>query len=52
MEIGSNRLTEIENLDKLLNLRELVLAKNKIKQIENLNFLKNLKTLNLSVKSA
>ena len=38
----------IENLDRLLNLRELNLSENAIGKIENLRHLKQLRTLNLA----
>jgi Leucine-rich repeat (LRR) protein len=37
LELGSNKISKIENLDKLVNMVDLVLAKNKIKKVENLD---------------
>ncbi|ETW83079.1 hypothetical protein HETIRDRAFT_126398 [Heterobasidion irregulare TC 32-1] len=47
LELGGNKLRQIENLDALVNLEELWLGKNKITKLENLGNLKRLKILAL-----
>ncbi|KAI0049764.1 L domain-like protein [Auriscalpium vulgare] len=47
LELGGNKIREIENLDALVNLEELWLGKNKISIIQNLGTLKRLKILAL-----
>ena len=44
---GNNTISEIQNLDCLLNLRELDLPRNKIKTIQNLDKLTNLTKLHI-----
>ena len=39
LELAANKIEKIENLETLLNLEDLVLAKNRIKTIENLSHL-------------
>jgi len=36
LELGNNKLRAIENLETIMNLKELYLGKNKIETIENL----------------
>ncbi len=48
LSVQANRLTKIENLDKLVNLTELYLSDNGLTKIENLDKLTKLKTLDLS----
>lgn len=47
LDLSFNRITKIEGLDNLLNLKKLFLSSNKISKIENLNHLVNLKLLEL-----
>jgi len=47
LELGSNKIREIKNLDALVNLEELWLGKNKIEKLQNLSSLKRLKILAL-----
>ena len=47
LDISVNRLTKIEGLEKLENLRKLYLCSNKIQKIENVNHLKNLEEIEL-----
>jgi protein phosphatase 1 regulatory subunit 7 len=50
LELGSNKIEKIQNLDKLPVLQELYLGKNLIRKIENLEPLSaTLKTLALTV---
>ena len=48
LNISRCKVTVIENLDSLKNLRELQLWGNKIEKIENLNNQSKLETLSLS----
>ncbi len=48
LNLNSNRITKIKNLDLLKNLRSLYLRYNKISKIENLNCCKSLRILDLS----
>ena len=47
LDISFNRLSNIENLDALVNLQKLFLVSNKIQTIENLSSLTNLTLLEL-----
>ncbi|CAG7852541.1 Protein phosphatase 1 regulatory subunit SDS22 [Serendipita indica DSM 11827] len=47
LELGSNRIRVIENLDALVNLEELWLGKNKITKLENLDKLVKLRLLSI-----
>ncbi|PVF92744.1 putative SDS22-protein phosphatase 1 regulatory subunit 7 [Serendipita vermifera] len=47
LELGSNRIRKIENLDELVNLEELWLGKNKITKLENLDKLTKLRLLSI-----
>ncbi|KAG8821722.1 hypothetical protein FRC17_009742 [Serendipita sp. 399] len=47
LELGSNRIRTIENLDSLVNLEELWLGKNKLTKIENLDNLQKLRLLSI-----
>ncbi|PRD24869.1 UNVERIFIED_CONTAM: Ppp1r7 [Trichonephila clavipes] len=47
LDISFNRITKIENLSNLLNLKKLFLINNKITKIENLDALENLEMLEL-----
>ena len=48
INLHCNNISEIENLDRLKNLKHLDLSSNHIKRIQGLNGLKSLVTLNLS----
>jgi len=51
LELGSNKISKIQNLDKLPSLTQLYLGKNRITAAENLEPLKDtLTTLALTVK--
>lgn len=39
LELAANKIEKIENLETLVNIEDLVLAKNRIKTIENLSHL-------------
>ena len=47
MNLYSNRIKEIENLEDVNKLRVLILGKNKIEKIKNLSCLKELEILDL-----
>ena len=47
LDMGDNRIRKIENIDSLVNIKELHLAKNKIQKIENIGHLKQLYMLTL-----
>lgn len=47
LDISFNRITKIENLDNLTNLKRLFLINNKITKIENVGHLENLELLEL-----
>ncbi|KAG8827992.1 hypothetical protein FRB91_003743 [Serendipita sp. 411] len=47
LELGSNRIRAIENLDSLVSLEELWLGKNKLTKIENLDSLIKLRLLSI-----
>ncbi|KAH7106547.1 hypothetical protein BKA62DRAFT_608825, partial [Auriculariales sp. MPI-PUGE-AT-0066] len=47
LELGGNRIRQIENLDGLVNLEELWLGKNKISRLENLSALTKLRILSI-----
>lgn len=47
LELGDNRIRDIENLDELANLEELWLGRNKIAAIRNIESLHNLRKLSL-----
>ncbi|MCD8412346.1 leucine-rich repeat domain-containing protein [Tenacibaculum finnmarkense] len=48
LNISDNKITKIENIDKLINLSRLFLFGNKITKIENLDTLTNLSLLDIS----
>lgn len=48
MSLQCNRIVKIENIDKLVNLKELYLSENGIEIIENLDNNKNIETLDLA----
>lgn len=47
LELGSNRIKSIKNIENLVNLQELWLGRNRITEIAGLGLLKNLKRLSL-----
>lgn len=47
LDISFNRISRIENLEGLINLKKLYLVNNKIQKIENLQNLANLEMLEL-----
>ncbi|KAI0691521.1 hypothetical protein C8T65DRAFT_711482 [Cerioporus squamosus] len=47
IELGGNRIRQIEGLEALVNLEELWLGKNKITRLENLSTLKKLRILSI-----
>jgi protein phosphatase 1 regulatory subunit 7 len=49
LELGSNKIAEIENLDKLPNLTSLFLGKNRITEIKGLQHLTKLRQVSLGV---
>ncbi|ODV59497.1 L domain-like protein [Ascoidea rubescens DSM 1968] len=49
LDLSCNQISKIENLEELINLKELILFRNDIEKVENLENLKNLETLDLSL---
>jgi hypothetical protein len=49
LELGSNKIKKIENLEGVPNIKSLFLGKNKIETIENLECLKNIEQIALGV---
>jgi protein phosphatase 1 regulatory subunit 7 len=47
LELGSNKIKEIENLEGVSNIRSLFLGKNRIAEIKNLECLVNLEQIAL-----
>lgn len=49
LELGSNKIKEIENLEEVSNVKSLYLGKNRISEIKNLGHLSKLEQLALGV---
>lgn len=49
LELGSNKIKEIENLEGVSNIRSLFIGKNKIEEIKNLEPLIHLEQIALGV---
>ena len=49
LELGSNKIREIENLEGVTSINALFLGKNRITEIKNLEGLKNLQQIALGV---
>ncbi|KAA3671117.1 uncharacterized protein DEA37_0013945, partial [Paragonimus westermani] len=47
LELGSNKLRRLENIDHLVNLTQLYVGKNKIPMLENMDHLVNLTLLSI-----